>query len=54
MTIAAETVVTQPRKFCVPRGPNAVVLAPPPKSAAASAFPGCNNTEIIKITHAKR
>ena len=47
-TIAAPT-VTFASTVCVPRGPNAVELAPPPKIAEASDLPGCNRTNRIRI-----
>jgi len=45
----AATTVTFAKTVCVPRGPNAVELAPPPKIAEASDLPGCNRTKRIRI-----
>ena len=47
MKSAAATIVIFARMVCVPRGPNAVLETELVKSAPASAFPGCNRTEMI-------
>ena len=51
-TTAAPT-VTLARTVWVPRGPNAVELAPPPNIADASDLPGCSKTNSIRMRQDK-